>query len=107
MKNNFGTEKTMGGITLTKEECYCGFEQFFEMVALKIGLIKPKDLDYVIFDCSRIRVTKATAYQLFRYYKDNGASDDSIIAEWKIYGPKVNLPGSGFTAIIQSRFIKK
>lgn len=89
-------------VILTKEECYCGIVEFYDLVAQKLGY----DSDRVGYDCRRIDVTKPVQDQIFSFYREEQrALDESIAAAWVGYGPKASLPGEGYEAQIFDGFI--
>ena len=89
-------------VVLTKEECYCGIVEFYDLVARKLGY----DSDKVGYDCRRIDVTKPVQDQIFAFYREEQkALGESIAAAWVGYGPKASLPGEGYEAQIFDGFI--
>ncbi len=89
-------------VILSKEECYCGIIEFYDLIARKLGY----DTDKVGYDCRKIDVTRPVQDQIFAFYQnEQKASDESIGATWVCYGPKTCLLGDGYVAEIAEGFI--
>lgn len=89
-------------ITLSKEECYCGIEDLYFLLAKKLGY----NPEAVRYDCREICVTKAVMDQVFAFYmEDRKMSKEAIAQGWIAYGPKANVFEDGYVAIIHKGFI--
>ncbi len=89
-------------ITLTKEECYCGIIELYDLIARKLGY----DSDKVGYDCRKIDVTRPIQDQVFAFYRnEQKASDESIGTAWVCYGPKACLLGDDYVAEVSEGFI--
>lgn len=94
--------KMLHRITLSKEECYCGIEELYFLLAEKLGH-NPKTVRY---DCREISVTKAVMDQVFAFYmEDRRMSKEAITQGWIIYGPKADISEDGYIAIVHKGFI--
>ncbi len=92
----------MQKINLTKEECYCRIPDLYDIIAKKLG----HDPNTVRCDCRKIRVTKSVMDQIFTYYeKERYLNKEEISYGWVNYGPKANLSGKDYTAVVQKGFI--
>lgn len=96
------TSKT---VFLTKEECFCGIVQLCDNIAKKMGR---HPTDSIRYDCREIHVTIPVQEAVFDFYRNKYGQDDGSIATiWITYGPKANLEGNNYRAVIDEGFIKE
>lgn len=58
------------------------------------------------FDCTKICVTKSVLNSIIRYYSNiQKLSDEEIIVELVLCGPKANLTGDGYEIEVEDGFV--
>lgn len=87
---------------LSKEDCECGLEDFYENAARKLG---KKITENTRYDCRKICVTKPVQDYIWRYYGECGYSDEKIAAHFLQYGPKANLGGNTLEFTVEDGFV--
>lgn len=89
-------------VDLTKEECYTGIDQFYKLIAEKLGYSSNK----VHFDCRKISVTKPVMDQIFAFYTEERKMSEGAIAQgWVSFGPKAEIPKDRYLAVVHHGFI--
>lgn len=92
-------------IVLKKEDCYCSIVDFYKNVALAKGCDQLQILT-MVFDCSKIRVTKPVQDEIWAFYRDTeGARNVDLAMLWVQSGPKTSLEGEGYAAECQEGFL--
>lgn len=93
-----------GKVDLREEECYSSIEQFYYLVATKLGY-KP---DEVTYDCRKICVTKPVMDKIFAFYMEERKLSKGVISQgWLGFGPKANLPGEDYAAEVEKDFVSE
>lgn len=87
---------------LSKEECECGLEGFYENAARKLGI---KITENTRYDCRKICVTKPVQDYIWKHYVERGYSDAEIAAFMLQYGPKANLDGNALEFTVEGDFV--
>ena len=90
-------------ISLSKDSCYCGIQDFYDMVAKHLGY----DPENITYDCTKIDVSKPVRDQIFAYYKTHGQSQEAISQAWLCYGPKASIDYHECIAEVKSGFIRE
>ncbi len=88
-------------ITLSKDACYCGIQDFYNLIAKQLGY-DPKTVTY---DCTKIDVSKPVQDQILAFYMDSGHSQEAFAQAWVCYGPKTTLQYSECVAEVQPDFV--
>ena len=92
----------MSKVNLTKEECYCGIAELYDIVAAKLGYSLPA----VYYDCCKLCVSEPVMEQVFAYYKtEHHLTRLAFNHLWLNLGPKANLAGDDYRADAQKGFI--
>lgn len=92
----------MPKVSLTKEECYCGIAELYDIIATKLGY----NPALVCYDCRKVCVSNPVMEQVFVYFKtEKHISRTAFNQLWLNLGPKANLPGEDYTADTQKGFI--
>ena len=92
----------MSKVNLTKEECYCGIAELYDIIAKKLG----RNPAIVYYDRRKLCVSKPVMEQVFAYYKtEHHVTRPTFNQLWLNLGPKANLPGENYTANAQKGFI--
>ena len=73
-------------IKVKEAHCKCAITPFYENVALVLG----KDPFNLMYECTKINVSKNVQDLIFEYYKAEGAQDYEICMRWCCFGPKVD-----------------
>ena len=87
---------------LSQSDCECSLVNFYENVAKKTEV---NITDTTGYDCRKICITKSVQDGIWKYYTENGRSDEQIAALMLQYGPKANLTGEEFAVEIEDGFI--
>lgn len=88
--------------SLSKGDCGCGLEVFYENAAKIIGVDITNDTRY---DCRKICVTKPVQNYIWEHYSEEGYSDEKIAALLLQYGPKANLSGETLEFTVEDGFV--
>ena len=93
--------KTDKRIVLTADECYCGVQELYDVIADKVKYRSGKRR----YNCIKICVSKPVMNQIFTYYKETYNMRESEIGMlWVFCGPKATLPDDNYVAVIQEGF---
>ena len=90
-------------INLSQAACYCGIQAFYDLIAKQLGY----DPEKVVYDCTKIDVSKSVQDQIFAFYKNDGASLEAISQAWVCYGPKTSLTYDDCVAEVKPEFIQE
>ena len=92
-------------IILTKEDCACYLEDFYENVATKAGFSPSHEFSR--YDCRKICVPAEVFSSIKEYYMRQGDSSMMVAAIWVLCGPKAACdsdPEHPYYAVIQDGF---
>lgn len=87
---------------LSKEDCECGLEDFYENAAKLMGV---EVTDKTNYDCRKICVTEPVQNYIWKHYAEQGHSGLEIAAFMLQYGPKANLDGDTLEFTAENGFV--
>lgn len=90
-------------IGLSKDACYCGIQEFYDLIAKHLGY----DPQKVVYDRTKINVSKPVQDQIFEFYKDENQFQEAISQAWVCYGPKTSLKYDECIAEVMPGFIRE
>lgn len=89
--------------SISQKKCEQELVAFYSYVAEMCNI---ENTEESIFDCSKICVTESVLDSIIRYYSDiQKLSDEEIIAELVLCGPKANLTGDGYEVEVEDGFV--
>lgn len=92
-------------IILTKEDCTCYLEDFYENVAIKAGFSPSRESPR--YDCRKISVPAEVFSSIKNFYIHQGDSSMTAITIWVLCGPKADCDSDSehpYYAVIQDGF---
>lgn len=92
-------------IILTKEDCACSLEDFYENVATKAGFLPSHEFSR--YDCRKICVPAEVFGEIKASYIQRGDSYMMVVAIWVLCGPKTVCNSDSdhpYYAVIQDGF---
>lgn len=90
-------------IQLSRDDCYCGVDAFFENILKKMDIESSADYG---FDCRRICVTSGVLDAMMAYYSEvEELPKGSIFTVLMNFGPKASLKGEEYLAVIEDGFV--
>lgn len=90
-------------IGLSKDACYCGIQDFYDLIAKQLGY----DPEKVTYDCTKIDVSEPVQEKIFAFYKDSGQSQEAISQAWVCYGPKTSVKHHACIAEVKPGFVRE